>query len=505
MASRPLESGLVAAGVALFTFHCLTPPGAAQATGQRAVVVISDLHMGAGRDAEGRWRRDENFRWSPEFAEFLRAVDAQHRSAVDLVLNGDTFELPSTEASALSALDGILAAHSVELDALSAFARAGSNRVVLLPGDADAALRASKVADRVVRALRGSNDRVLVATSGYWLSRDGRVHAEHGHEIRFREHASTALQELHQRVEALYPAIANVAISGSGAKYALAADSTLAAGEVAVDLVRNALFNVSWQQFRMELDDGEVQPPRWDVVQARSQGASLLVASLADDDPLKGLATRLAGEGRLGAIVEGLTDQELTALCDYRAAVRRARRRFEPLVTQFAPRGPAVIECPRTPETRGAIFEYFWRSRDELYGNYLERARRRSSGPNAPMVFAIGHSHLADRAQSYANMISGGLLKIPMEGFSPVRGALTPVVINGGAWNRTITPVQLERLHSDRGGSWHDFLRSLEPEELPPCYSFVLIPAYDQVPVPAVRYWRPGANGEWAIGPACGA
>ena len=504
MARRPFRSGLATAGVALFTFHCLTPHSAAQATGQRAVAVIGDLHMGAGRDAEGRWRRDENFRWSLEFAEFLRAIDAQHRSGVDLVLNGDTFEIPSAEPSALSALDGILAAHSVELDALSAFARAGSNRVVVLPGDADAALRSPKVADRVVRALRGSNDRVLVATSGYWLSRDGRVNAEHGHEIRFRGQASTALQELRQRLEAIYPAVHNVAVSGGGAKYALAADNTLASGEVAVDLVRDALLNVSWQQFRMELDDGEVQPPRWDLAQARSQGASLLVASIADDDPLKGLVNRLAGEGRLGAIAAGLTDQELTTICDYRAAVRRARRRFEPLVTQFAPRGPAVAECPRAPETRGAIFEYFWRSRDELYGNYVERARRRSSGPNAPVVFAIGHSHLADRAQSYANMISGGLLKIPMEGFSPVRGALTPVVINGGAWNRTITPVQLERLHDERGGSWPDFLRSLEPEALPPCYSFVLIPAYDKEPAPAVRYWRQGADGAWAIAPACG-
>ena len=100
-----------------------------------------------------------------------------------------------------------------------------------------------------------------------------------------------------------------------------------------------------------------------------------------------------------------------------------------------------------------------------------------------PVVFAIGHTHLADRAQSYANMISGGLLKIPMEGFSPVRGALTPVVINGGAWNRTITPVQLERLKAERGVSWHEFLQSLEPEELPPCYAFVHVPAYEQDPV----------------------
>jgi hypothetical protein len=491
------RAGLAVAATALFTIHCLTPDGAAQTTAQQAVVVISDLHMGSGRG-------DDHFRWSPEFSAFLRAIDSQHHSAVDLVLNGDTFEIPVDEAAAVTALDSILAAHRVELDALSAFARTGSNRVVLLPGDADAALHSPKVADRVVRALRGSNDRVIVATSGYWLSRDGRVHAEHGHEIRFGGQALPALRELNQRLDAIYPSLHNVAVSGSGGKYAVAADSTLAAGDVAIAVIRDALFNVSWQQFRMELDDGEVQPPLWDVVQARNQGASLLVASLADDDPLKGLAARLAAEGRLGAIAEGLTDQELTALCDYRAAVRRARRRFEPLVTQFAPRGPAVAECPRTPETRGAVFEYFWRSRDELYGNYVERARRRSSGPNAPVVFAIGHSHLADRAQSYANMISGGLLKIPMEGFSPVRGALTPVVINGGAWNRTITPVQLERLRSERGGSWHDFLRSLEPEQLSPCYSFVLIPAYDQQPAPSVRYWRQASDGAWSVAAACG-
>jgi hypothetical protein len=497
MATRRLCSGFTVAATALFTIHCLTPRGTAQVASQRAIVVISDLHMGAGR-------ADEHFRWSLEFSAFLRAIDSQHRGAVDLVLNGDTFEVPLDEAAALPAVDRVLAAHTAELEALSAFARAGSNRVVLIPADADAALRFARVAERVVRAVDGSSDRVRVATAGYWLSGDGKVHAEHGHEIGFRAQDSAALRELHQRLETMYPVVHHVAVRGSGAKYALAADTTLAGGDAAVELVREALFNVSWQQFRMELDDGEVQAPRWDLAQARSQRASLLASSLPDDDPLKGLAARLAAEGQLAAVAAELTDQELTALCDYRAAVRRARRRFEPLVTQFAPRGPAVVECARTPETRGAIFEYFWHSRDELYGNYVDRARRRSSGPNAPAVFAIGHSHLADRAQSYANMISGGLLKIPMEGFSPVRGALTPVVINGGAWNRTITPVQLERLHTEHGGSWPDFLRSLEPEALPPCYSFVLVPPYQKEPEPAVRYWRKDAAGVSAVAPACG-
>ena len=96
-------------------------------------------------------------------------------------------------------------------------------------------------------------------------------------------------------------------------------------------------------------------------------------------------------------------------------------------------------------------------------------------------------------------MISGGLLKIAMEGFSPVRGAVTPVVINGGAWQRTITPVQLERSLSGRP------LQSLQPEDLPPCYSFVSIPSYADTPTPVVRYWRQQDAGAWGIGASCGA
>jgi hypothetical protein len=101
-------------------------------------------------------------------------------------------------------------------------------------------------------------------------------------------------------------------------------------------------------------------------------------------------------------------------------------------------------------------------------------------------------------------MISGGLLKIPMEGFSPVRGALTPIAINGGAWQRTMTPVQLLRLSEERGVTAPVALRSLAVEDLAPCYSFVQINAGPDGPAPAVRYWRQAASGEWAIAAACG-
>ncbi len=508
--------------------------GQTTATNERAVVVISDLHMGIGRDASGAWHPYEDFRWAPEFSSFLEAVNSEGKRAVDLVLNGDAFDLVQsaakdcanspevgcTEAEAVARLDRVLTAHQAEIAAARNFARAGSNRVVFVPGDSDAALLFPAVERRLLGAFNAPATRVEVARQGFWLSRDGRIHAEHGHQIglsahRFenwpapfirrdgREHLIRPLGEriaggFYERLEGKYPVVDNLAMLGTGVKYALAADGVTDAGELAPDLLKYQLFEtMSWQQFRMELDDGDVEPPLWDIAQVRSQGGAMLVSTLPEDDPFRRLAARALADGRLDPVVRSLTDEAIVALCDYRAAVRRARRRFEPAVSQFAPRGPVIAECPRTPETRGAIFDYFWRSRDLTLAKHLESLNARLPVGAKPTVFVHGHSHLADRSQTNANMISGGLLKIPSEGFSPVRGALTPIVINGGAWQRTLTPVQLERVLPDRE------LRSLQPEDLAPCYSFVQIPAYHDTPAPTVRYWQQNGSGAWALAAAC--
>jgi UDP-2,3-diacylglucosamine pyrophosphatase LpxH len=506
-------------------------PGRPQPAG-RTVVVISDLHLGEGRTSSGAWRPREDFRWSSEFAQFLQAVDADGRSAVDLILNGDTLDLLEstagpctaasvgcTEAEMLGRAARVLAAHDADLRALGRFAAAGANRVVLVPGDRDAALLFAGVRSRAITTFAAPG-RVEVAAGGRWVTPDGRIAAEHGHQlglsvqkfenwpkpfVRYqgRELLATrpgeaALQALFTRLEERYPIVDNLAASGVGVKYALAGD--LEAGTLA-PLMRTLLLSTPWQQFRMELDDGEVEPPVWDLEQVRKQGAAFFVASFPDDDPFKPRVVGAATSGALGTL-EDWSNDELAGVCDYRAAVRRARRRFEPLVTQFAPRGPAVAECPRTPATRGAQFDYFWRSRDETFAQRLKMIAAETGG-RAPDVFVHGHTHLADRSQYNANMISGGLLKIPMEGFSPVRGALLPIAINSGAWQRTITPAQYERLRSARSMSDDQLLGSLQPEDLPACYSFVRIPPYTDVPAPAVRYWRQ-AGGEWRMAESCG-
>jgi UDP-2,3-diacylglucosamine pyrophosphatase LpxH len=475
-----------------------------------------------------------------EFAAFLQAVNADGNGATDLILNGDTFELLQsierdcvyadanlgcTELEARGRLERVLAGHDVEIKALGQFARSGSNRVVFVPGDHDAALLFPSVGRRALDALDAPERRVDVATSGYWLSADGQIFAEHGHQIGFnperfdkwpspfvrqsgREHlvrpwGEQVIADFYNRYEQQYPILDNIAHVGTGVKYTLAAERVVDAGANALGLLRYFLFITPWQQFRLDYDGGDMEPPVWDLPKIRAAGPTFLVDALPDDDRFKPLATKALGDGRLSGAMDQLTDDQLVAICDYRAAVRRARRRMERGLTQLSWQGPAVAECPRTAETRGSAFEYFWRSRDAIVMRHLEEIGRRVPGSRVS-VFAYGHTHLADRSQAGFNAINGGVTILPPEGFSPVPHAFTPIAINGGAWQRTIAPVQLERIKTERHLSDHDLLRLLTLEELPSCYSFVQIEPYSGTPVPAVRYWRESENGEWGLAGGCG-
>src|SRR5205823_884657 len=95
-------------------------------------------------------------------------------------------------------------------------------------------------------------------------------------------------------------------------------------------------FKMSWSQFRKDLNGGDLQPPEWELAKVRAGGPAVLVASLLDDDPFKSIATKALSAGRLFKSMDEMTDDELVAICDYRAILRRARRRMELFVTQFS-------------------------------------------------------------------------------------------------------------------------------------------------------------------------
>ena len=503
----------------------------------RLIAVVADLHLGPGRDGAGAWLPSEDFRWAEAFERFLAALDAEGGGAADLVLNGDTFELAAadcaagdpalgcTEPEALAALEQVIAAHERAIDALAAFARSGANRVVLVPGDHDAGLLFPAVAARATEALGTTH--VEVAAAGGWASADGQVYAEHGHQIgwradRFADWPAPFVERagrrhlqrpwgartagsLIQEYEQQYPVADNFADAGAGLSHALAAAGVDDLGPAAADLLRYLLFRMPWQQFRVDLDIGDVQPPAWDLDAARAQGPALLVDALPDDDRFKPLAQRALEAGGLDALLQALDDEELTAICDYRAATRRARRRLERYLTQLDYQGPAVAECPRLPDSRGGQFDYFWRTRDRIYGRRLAAVQATlpdSGGPIA--IFVHGHTQLVDWRQRILRSTSQGRPVI-VDGFSPVRDALAPVVVNGGAWQRTITPVEFLQLQAESGLSDAELMRTLRPEHLAPCYSFVQVDPYETMPAaPVIRYWRQAESGAWELAAACG-
>ena len=136
-----------------------------------------------------------------------------------------------------------------------------------------------------------------MVASGYWLSADGKIYAEHGHQIGFNPHRFEAwpspfvtragvaylarpwgeqtVQPFYDTFEERYPIVDNFGLAGAGLKYAFAADGMADAGDAAPRLLRYLIMLMSWQQFRMELDGGETEAPTWDLAQARAQGGAL--------------------------------------------------------------------------------------------------------------------------------------------------------------------------------------------------------------------------------------
>ena len=461
----------------------------------RSTVVISDLHMGPGRDAAGNWHPYEDFRWRDAFIAFLNALNEQSGD-IDLVINGDLFELLQspdiacgnagcTVAQVIRRLETVVKAHAAELSAIGKFAAARDHRVHVLPGDHDAALLIPDVWQRAHAAIAAPAGRVALVPSGRWLSSDGKVHIEHGHQLplsadRFakwpavtvttgggtyleRPWGEQVIQPFYDRTESKYPIVDNIAEEGVGAKFVAAAAGLDTADDPSA-LLRFLLTKTTWQQFRMDLDDGEVQPPMWDLPRIRGDLGAFLAASLPGDDPFAPLVKQVpaASLARAGS---PLTDREIVAMCDYRAAIRRARRRMERVLTQLSGVGAPMAECPRLPDTVGSAFEYYWRSRDEQIATHIPDAKQRD-------VIVLGHTHLLDRP------------------YYPL-GEDGPAVVTSGAWQRTIVPNDVKAIDAPL-------------ESLPACYSFVQIAAAGGRRTAQARWWSAQAEGQGLIAPGAG-
>jgi hypothetical protein len=140
------------------------PAAAAGPVVDRDVVVLSDLHMGLGKTADGQWDPREDFRWTWALSSFFDHLAADDKP-VDLVINGgllNLWEVPDgidcmgadcSEEQAVAIAEQIVAAHALDLQVIGHFSRRNGNVVYVVPGVQDAGLVHDAVWETVQAAL----------------------------------------------------------------------------------------------------------------------------------------------------------------------------------------------------------------------------------------------------------------------------------------------------------------------------------------------------------------
>lgn len=503
--------------VALALGHSADGPSEVSARGSnRLTVFISDLHLGVGRQTPTVWHSMEDFRWEGEFRAFLDEIDRLGRGQTDLILLGDTFELWQSlkdndclfsnlnfgcdERGALARVTRVIENHRSELEALGRFADRGANAVVLVPGNHDAALLFGAVERAVLEATGSGSRRVTVARSGSWLSTDGQVFADHGHQMgkevnRFdnwprpfvgpnhrylqRTWGEQFVQRYYNPFEAKYPIIDNILENGVGAVYAMKAEGAAGSTRAIGRFLSFFLSKLSRAQFEASLGE-EGEPPQWDLKAVRGRGNAFIIESFPPG-PLREGAKEAAKRGDLGASMASLTTQELTAICDYREALQRREENAFTLVEAPEP-------CPKK-ELGAAGQALLRRSKHAVVSQYLEevhaklsRARR---GQPRFALYVYGHTHAAESSFD------------PMENTS---SEWHPTVLNTGAWQRVIAPRELDQLKCGRSEAQ---MLALQPDVLPACYSAVLIAPYADAPAPELRFWATDGVGDSGLRESC--
>lgn len=484
----------------------------AGAATDRTTAIVSDLHFGVGRDETGRWYAIEDARWSDDWQGFLESLDRHGQGKTDLVFNGDTFELWQTigeacshdrsrnlgcnEDEAVKRIERVIAQHKPELEALRRFADHDENRVVIVPGNHDAALFYPRVAKAVVAGIASKPGRVAIAEAGYWLSSDSRIYAEHGQQIgsevnKFdrwpspiveengtkyiqRSWGEQFVQEYYNQHEITYPIIDNIGDEATGIRYGMAAANTSATAGAVASFVKFFLLDVSWRQFIRSLG----APGEWDVAALRASGDSFLLESFATDDPVRTGVEKALKDKNLALTIDSLADDEIRQICDQRAALRTYQEQH------LLP-----LTISRCTSKLGALGQRVAGTEAKHFREHVvatANALQQSGKSRRPFdVFVYSHTHLADA------------------GFFPLNGNWKPVALNTGAWQRVISREQLEDEMRKRQLTPRDVLTTLTLDDLPPCYSVVLVDPYSDAPNPLLHWWKVDASRRGSLVRTC--
>jgi UDP-2,3-diacylglucosamine pyrophosphatase LpxH len=165
---------------------------------KKTIIVISDLHLGAGLNVNNRRNFLEDFHYDKELIEFVEYHSSGYYldREVELIINGDFFDLLAvpfvkyfddefwSEKAALDKLKMILEAHSGVIEALKDFISFPNNRIVYIIGNHDAELVFESLRDYLIELFPESDRgkfRILINDETVYIPEEGIV-LKHGHE-----------------------------------------------------------------------------------------------------------------------------------------------------------------------------------------------------------------------------------------------------------------------------------------------------------------------------------
>lgn len=457
-----------------------TPSFKASSTPDRTIVMISDLHLGPGRKTDDSWYRTEDFRWGKAFKAFLDEISQKGTHRVDLIIAGDfldMWQLPAhiscegsgpdlgctvEEMKAIAAW--IVRSHAQVFEDLRMFTQRGDNRLHIIPGNHDAALLIASVWEPLGKALAADGGRVNFVASGVWVSADGGIVVEHGHQIgsdanryemwpnivRNRDNKEYVIrpwgeqfvQKIFNEQETSYPIIDNLSPESAGLQYRMEERGIWGSSSDVAMFVAFSLFQTSLPQKVQFLGDGAStdDKPEWDIFKARNHGHRLFAAALPPESAIR---ARLLARNDHSASVR----QELDKLALEPGRLPDANVKM--LCDQAAIRGNPVCATPEL----GYAMERLLVPREWVIASHV--TQRQKEFPRM-RYFVYGHTHLLEEPWT-----PGGILGVD--------------VLNSGAFHRVIDEDGFLKRAESRGVSPGEALRRITVEELPPCYTYVLV------------------------------
>ncbi|MBL7663974.1 MAG: metallophosphoesterase [Bacteriovoracaceae bacterium] len=169
---------------------------------QKTLLVISDIHLGAGVYFEGHRNPLEDFNSDHEFVDFIEyfCTGDYAQREVELVINGDFFDFLAvpyvkyfddeywSEIAALDKLKIIMNAHPEVLNSLRKFLHAKNKKIIYIIGNHDAEMVFDSLKEELLGYFNDVKDRFIISNNIETYNPHKGIYIQHGHQYERAHH-----------------------------------------------------------------------------------------------------------------------------------------------------------------------------------------------------------------------------------------------------------------------------------------------------------------------------